>query len=65
MIVALADVEGLLGKDGLGGHLVHPAEVDALAELEDAGRRLAHSVENIKHAAMLFTLQGGWLAQHV
>ena len=37
----LADVEGLFGEDGLGGHRVHPAQVRPLAELEDAGGRLA------------------------
>ena len=36
----LADVEGLFGEDGLGGHRVHPAQVRPLAELEYAGGRL-------------------------
>ena len=41
ILVSLADVEGLFGKHGLGGHLVHPAQVDALAELKYASWRLA------------------------
>ena len=36
ILVVLADVEGLFGEDGLGGHLVHPPQVDPLAQLEYA-----------------------------
>ena len=40
IFVVLADVEGLFGEDCLGGHLVHPPQVDPLAELEYASRSL-------------------------